>query len=239
MKIPNEFLDHYYTISLKKGSYTEFGSHLNGIMTFPYMSITDFERLEEELGEFWEVYIINPLLMQYSRTLGIFITPKLVHGFSNVYIDEVNNYIQGKTGYKLFFKYSYGECDEITPINWKPSFEEFRKCWKGGDYPLMFDKLINFWYENAEVSCEEFDRTYKRYSDNLSFGFGDGINFKTLESVNPFKLINTRTGWSSAELYKLSFDLHFNLAYTSAGEINFTEEDFNDLKEGNFELKLI
>lgn len=242
MNIPKVLLDHVHVISLNEEIYDDEGGPLvAGIMAFPYISLSEIPDFEKELGEFWDLYIINPLLIRYSESIGLFILPKrhVICG-SDIHLDQFNNFMSGQTGYDLFYKYYDGDVEPIEKIEFNPSFEEFKNFWKGGDYPKLFGKLMDFWHENEEISCVEFDNPYKKYNLGMSWSYSDSVNFKSLKSEVPFEFICPETGWTSGPINEFEFDLGFDCIYIgNHKEIKITNKMYDGFENDKFEFRLI
>lgn len=238
-EIPQRFIDHDYWIKCNNhieqlvGNFTAF-------ISFPYINFEIFEREAKELGLFWDIYIFNPLLMSYSSAIGVFISLK---GVSEYTVNNLNSYIEGKTGYPLLFKYTNEDCDEIKYREYNHSFEEFKKRSIPDDYEykIMLEKMYDFWHNNDNVSWESLENSYHEYCENVSFWVINSITIGKLKCADGFRLVNTRTGQPSSVLKELEFDLAFDCYYDGqflGSEVKLSEEDLKDLKEGNFELQI-
>lgn len=238
-KIPGMFKDHNYWI--KHNTHIEkIVGNFTAFISFPYINFEIFEREAKELGLFWDIYIVNPLLMSYSSAIGVFISLK---GVSEYAVNDLNGYVEGKTGYPLLFKYTKEDCDEIKYREHNHSFEEFKKrsIHDNYEYKIMLEKMYDFWHNNDNVSWESLENSYHKYWKNVSFWVINSINIGRLKCADGFRLVNTRTGQSSSVLKELEFDLAFDCYYDGrflSSEVKLSEEDLKDLKEGNFELQI-
>lgn len=240
LSFPNRILDHYYFVKFNK-NHTEYDfEYLYGIMSFPYM---DFESLQEIISswntDFWNLYIINPILMRYQKGngLGLFITPV---NYEFV-IDEYNGFFETLTGYKLFYLWTNN--DKIPPIiqNKKlPNISDWCNILKENekDFPKMYQKIVKFWYNNEDIKCHALENSYYQFTHKMPYDVPFLLSL-TLEGP-AFKMVNTRTGWTTGKCNKLSFDLKtFKCIDVDRKEVKFTEEMLKDFKDGNFELKMI
>lgn len=74
---------------------------ISGIMNFTFISWGGVDEFINKTPKNWKVFILNPLLMRYSSTIGLFLIPLS----ESEYIDLCNEFIQSKTNYPLFLKY--------------------------------------------------------------------------------------------------------------------------------------
>lgn len=241
LKIPYGLLDHnyYMKFNYNKEDY-KFENQVYGIMTFPYI---DFEDLKDIINtwntEFWNIYIINPMLMRYNegQTLGLFITP--VHEEA---IEIVNGFFLGETGYKLFYYWTDKKINPITKDNSKVDINQWFKIFTDDKYPLMAQNIVKFWYENKDkLEYNSMRRCYFEFTHKLPSYFPSILN-TTFNAKKGYKIemINTKTKKTIGKCKQLEFDIKaFNCVYMDHKVINFDKEMMKDFEDGNYEIKII
>lgn len=234
-EIPHGLLDHDYYVKFSDDNIDyNFEESLYGIMTFPYQNFNFLKEIIDTWDtKFWNIYVINPVLMRYaSGSLGLFITPK-----DNYLILDINGYIKSLTGYKLFYNWTDKDIKPIMEDKhlMPDSFWVERLI---NDYaPIMCEKIIKFWLNNKEdVECGELEHSYFSYKHHMPFTITD-VLLTTLKG--PIELVDTKTGWTTGVCRRLGFDIKsFKCVYVDRKIANFTEEQLEDFKNGDFELKL-
>lgn len=235
----SQYFDHYYAVSFKDNvSQIQEPETITGIMNFPYMSWNAIEEFIQNIPKGWVVFVINPILMKYaSGSVGLFLTPRYA---DNYYIEECNSFIQVKTGYPLFLKYSNDACiQEICfykpELNLESYVGEMKKI--GNNKGLS--KLLDFWADNDCVKVSSFEYSFKDYLDNLPFSVWHDINFKEIKSITPFVLVHEENGDVLGPFHKFTLDKSFKLADTDNGVLKLTDGQINDLIEGKYDFNLI
>ena len=235
-EIPSGYFDHYYAVEFKDTYDIGIPEIIGGVMNFPYI-------YDEQIVEFitkapvgWEVYIINPVLMNYG-TIGLFLTPEYING---AYISELNNFITLKTGYPLFLKY-VPDNPNIEPINYTKvdsSVDDFIERFNFKSNKGL-DIMLQFWKENDCVSCDSFDYSYKNYCNNQSFSIYKNINFKVIESTTPFKITLTESSLVLGGFKKFHLDCAYMLADTDSEQLLLWDEEMQALIDGDYTIELI
>lgn len=231
--------DHDYGVSFKKGiSQIDAPEIITGIMNFPYKSWNWISDFISRVPDGWEVFIINPILMRYAEgSIGLFLTPSYC---KNAYIDECNGFIQSRTGYELFFRYSDEENVPEIHFN-KPdlSLENYVRFMKKCGKNKGLSKLLDFWADNDCINVDSFESSFRDYQDNLPHLIWHDINFKEIKSTVPFNLVHKETGELLGPFYKFSLDKSFKLADTDNGVLELSQKQVDDLIEGKYDFDLI
>lgn len=204
-------------------------------MDFPYIEWNTISRIITKLPDGWEIFIINPILMRYDKSIGLFLTPKYA---DDIFIDECNSFIQLKTGYPLFLKYSKKEfvpkiLFKKPELTLESYVEEMKKYGKNKG----LDKLLDFWANNDCVKVYSFEYSFKDYKDNLPFSVWHDINFKEIKSYTQFNLVHEETGEILGPFHKFILDKSFKLADTNNGVLKLSDSQINDLIEGKYDFK--
>ena len=181
-------MDHSIYINSTKSFHETEG--LQGIISFPYNDINVFERLHSEN---WMFYVVNPLLFNYNcSTVGILMVPSSYdqRWYNDWIVSDFSSFIQGLTGYPLFFEYTTDEIDEIKEVYPDLSDEEFHKSILRDDYSEKypaFKEIFEFWLYNDEVKEYGLDKAYENFKKNCSYTWSTSI-IQTLESDKPFSI---------------------------------------------------
>ena len=182
-----------------------------------------------------QFFILNPILIRYDSTIGLFLTPKYANDY---HINECSEFVKLKTWYPLFLKYNSDP--EIKIVYEKPDLSlknylnEMKKYANGG-----LSKLLDFWADNDCVSVNSFEVSFGDYMDNLSYNTWEDINFKDIISTIPFEIINENTGESLGVFKRFNLDKTFKLADVDYGILKLTDEELNNLLDGKYDFKLI
>ena len=232
LQIDSALLDHIYYVNFQEKHMNTIG-YLYGIMSFPYKKFEDILLiLDKWSSSYWDIYIINPILMKYNATIGLFITP-----VKEEIISQYNSFIESLTGYKLFYTPTYKNTLPIVKNTTKYEYSEWRDSLIDKDYPEMSKKIIDFWNNNEEVKCPELENHYFEYMHNLDY-----INVDVLSIIikgKNIELTDLETGWSTGKCQSIGFDIKaFKCIDVDNKMIELTDEQLKNFKKGKFELKI-
>lgn len=216
---------------------TSYCDTITGVLSFPYMNWEEVGLWISKCSEDWSVYIMNPALVSYNfGAPGLFLTPNYYNG-NNIRL--FNNYIIKLTGYPLFLKYTTDDVEpikkmDLTDILTKENFMK-ELCSKAEDE--AFKRLVEFW-GNEGVTCDELDSAYSKYMNAQPyFIYEYSIDFKRIQSLTPFKLLNHDTFEEIGMFKEFRLDKTYNEIITHDGRVSVTDEQLDDLMQGRYHFR--
>ena len=234
-----KYFDDSFSVSFKENvSLIEHPEVITGIITFPCIQWSTIDEVIHEIPDEWEIFIINPILMRYSKgSVGLFLTPKYGDDF---FIDECNSFIRLKTGYPLFLDYSTKESvPEIHFFKAEFTLEGYVEDMKKYGKNKGLSKLLDFWINNECVSVVSFEYNFIDYKENLPFLVWHSIDFKDIRSHVPFELVHEETGEILGPFLKFNLDIEFKLTETDKGVLSLSQNQVDDLAEGKYDFRFV
>lgn len=225
-KLPKEYpgLDHHMTFRLKNNEDFEEAWTIRGVSNFPYVSWEGINEAKKELGPAWDIFILNPLLWRYKSTFAkgmVF----LLNGKHNYFVDELNNYIEVKTGYPLFLKYSLETVPRIIKIKVDVSKKRLISIISDNSAGA-WNMLLKFWAENDTFHCRELDNAYADFKKGLFIHYFPSFNHKTLDSDVPFYIVSDKYDIVLGPFNHFSLDLEYFCYYIENGkEVSFYPDE--------------
>lgn len=213
---------------------------ITGVLSFPYMNWDEVGEWINKCSEDWSVYIMNPALVNYNfGAVGLFLTPTFYNGIS---IKLFNNYVIKLTGYPLFLKYTNEDkVDKINNIDLsklltKEAFVEELSL-KAEDE--AFKRLVDFWCKNNCVICKELDDAYYNYLNAQPYRmFNYSINFKKIQSLIPFRIVNPFNKEELGLFKSFMLDKAYKDIITHDGRLTLTNEQLEEFMLGRYYFKL-
>lgn len=245
-EIPEELIDHKITVSTNDiipshENYTYDTSRIHGLFTFPKISKDTLLNEKENIGEFWDLFVLNPELIHYKDdgTVGLFLCP--THKNQKERFEEVlmnmNGYIEKKTDYPLFLRLTNNEdCTLLVKTGFARNHELFVEWLKSPqtDTDKMFRNLVDFWGENPEVSVKGLNHLYEKYMNGLYPPVRLRFNRRPVKSSKPFKVYNPNTGDSFESLTNFMLDLGCNTAFFNDGGVGLSDEQIQGFENGEY-----
>lgn len=245
-RIPGSIRDHSKWIKFDEDKYPSF-AFVQGLVSFPYRSLDNEYFLQDltEVGENWEVWIINPKLLRYSGATGLFFTPKLYEGgiysrkAGNIHVVDLNSYFEIRTGYPLFYKFSIRD---IEPIEAEEKFDNsihgyYNEMMEWEDIREEVKPALKFWYDNYPlVENSVLDRYYNNFNKigqltSITMDLNKTSSSKLFQLYIDDQLVLDDLKW-------IEFDVNtFDCIYHNGGAYEVSEDEKDKLLSGDYELK--
>lgn len=240
-EIPCEYLDHYHFITSNNIINNYSLDNVHGIFTFPYANQDYILKYKKDLGKYWDLFVINPILFRYSSTMGLFLYPKRENNDPiEIIISDINGYFQKRTGYPLFLYLSEDENTDIIEESYpKLNREEFAKFAIMDETDpkyKMWNKIVKFWRDNPDVYFENLDPQFKHYLDGLAPYLIINANLSIIKSAKKFKIYNEKIGDEFNNLNHFQTDLSFGCVYVDNKKIPIDEIQIKGFREGDYDI---
>lgn len=248
-KLPTFYpnLDHFYGVMLNENNirlYDNLGYLVKGIFNFPYIKFKDALEIADETGNLWITYIINPYLMNYSGSIGMFFCLNTDHIEDT--INDINGYVRKHTGYDLFYKpTNASDVNEIVEDYPDVSLKKFVDMHildePEDENHKGWNKLLRFWSENECVKCSELDNAVSYHYDNVGYiMWGIDWDLKTIDSSKKFIMVDNNTGEELGPFNHFELDLSYNCIYTgNHQQFELTPEQVNKFRKGVYDFRIV
>ena len=123
-----------------------------------------------------QFFILNPILIRYDSTIGLFLTPKYANDY---HINECSEFVKLKTDYPLFLKYNSNPeikivYEKLIPEKWEAhitilmqkdaSWDMWRQFWLikyivTPEWAKMVDEF--YYWEDQDIDKEKLEKITK------------------------------------------------------------------------------
>lgn len=235
-------LDHSQSIVFKNDdTMVKYQSTVTGLLCFPYIEWEYVKEWVNKAPEGWNVYVINPCLMNYLNyaCIGLFLTPSY---YDDDYgISSCNNYFISQTGYPLFLKPTDKKVPVLNKIDTGRSVATFIKdVYKEYDSNDSLKEVMEFVFNNDCVSCHWLEDALQKYLELQSYTImNHNMDYYPISSTIPFKLVHEDNDEYFGYFNKFSLDSRYNAMDVDDNvTIDLTDEQVTDLLNGKYKFVL-